>query len=91
MDDFSTPGKKNAYGVEPSESNMIVPGKRPQSSTAPSLFLDKNSSFGHWSVRWNENNNCHLFGKVATSYFSVVLSCYRSKVMYKKTTEPNRY
>ncbi|PFX23881.1 Gamma-glutamyltranspeptidase 1 [Stylophora pistillata] len=44
MDDFSTPGKKNAYGVEPSESNMIVPGKRPQSSTAPSLFLDKNGT-----------------------------------------------
>ena len=42
MDDFSTPGKKNAYGVEPSESNMIQPGKRPQSSTAPSIFLDKN-------------------------------------------------
>lgn len=44
MDDFSTPGKKNAYGVEPSESNMISPGKRPQSSTAPSLFLDKDGS-----------------------------------------------
>ncbi len=41
MDDFSTPGEENAYGVEPSESNMIQPGKRPQSSTAPSLFLDK--------------------------------------------------
>ena len=41
MDDFSTPGVKNAYGVEPSESNMIQPGKRPQSSTAPSIFLDK--------------------------------------------------
>lgn len=41
MDDFSTPGEKNAYGVEPSESNMIDPGKRPQSSTAPTIFLDK--------------------------------------------------
>ncbi|KAJ7375107.1 hypothetical protein OS493_001841 [Desmophyllum pertusum] len=44
MDDFSTPGKKNAYGVEPSESNMIQPGKRPQSSTAPSIFLDKDGA-----------------------------------------------
>ena len=41
MDDFSTPGEKNAYSLEPSESNMIEPGKRPQSSTAPSIFLDK--------------------------------------------------
>ena len=42
MDDFSTPGTKNQYGVEPSEPNMIEPGKRPMSSTAPSIFLDKN-------------------------------------------------
>ena len=40
MDDFSIPGEKNAYGIEPSESNMIQPGKRPQSSTAPTIFLD---------------------------------------------------
>ena len=40
MDDFSTPGLLNAYGVLPSESNMIYPGKRPQSSTAPAIFLD---------------------------------------------------
>ena len=41
MDDFSIPGEKNSYGIEPSESNMIQPGKRPQSSTAPTIFLDQ--------------------------------------------------
>lgn len=41
MDDFSTPGKKNAFGVEPSESNFIEAFKRPMSSMSPTIFLDK--------------------------------------------------
>ncbi|XP_077535851.1 scoloptoxin SSD14-like [Haemaphysalis longicornis] len=39
MDDFSTPGRSNLYGVAPSEANYIEPQKRPMSSMAPTVFL----------------------------------------------------
>ena len=41
MDDFSTPGTKNALGVEQSESTFIEPFKRPMSLMTPTIFLDK--------------------------------------------------
>jgi gamma-glutamyltranspeptidase len=40
QDDFSIPGIANAYGYTPSPSNFVVGGKRPLSSTVPSIIED---------------------------------------------------
>jgi len=46
MDDFSTPGVPNEFGLPPAEINFIRPDKRPQSSSVPVIVLDK-----HMNVR----------------------------------------
>jgi len=44
MDDFSSPGLVNYFGLRPSESNFIKPEKRPMSSMSPTIIIDKESN-----------------------------------------------
>eukprot|EP00584_Thalassiosira_punctigera_P022281 CAMPEP_0172560268 /NCGR_PEP_ID=MMETSP1067-20121228/87875_1 /TAXON_ID=265564 ORGANISM="Thalassiosira punctigera, Strain Tpunct2005C2" /NCGR_SAMPLE_ID=MMETSP1067 /ASSEMBLY_ACC=CAM_ASM_000444 /LENGTH=524 /DNA_ID=CAMNT_0013350027 /DNA_START=17 /DNA_END=1588 /DNA_ORIENTATION=+ len=44
MDDFSTPGRVDYFGLFPSKSNYIVPGKRPLSSMSPTMVFWNNNS-----------------------------------------------
>ncbi|TFK89119.1 gamma-glutamyltranspeptidase [Polyporus arcularius HHB13444] len=45
MDDFSTPGTPNAFGLYPSPYNYPEPGKRPLSSTVPTIVENEDGSF----------------------------------------------
>lgn len=42
MDDFSTPGMSNSYGIASSRANYIEPRKRPVSSMVPSVIVNSN-------------------------------------------------
>lgn len=41
MNDFSTPGVTNSYGLASTKANLIVPGKRPASSMSPFIVVDR--------------------------------------------------
>ncbi|KAG6330671.1 hypothetical protein ID866_8418 [Astraeus odoratus] len=45
MDDFSTPGVPNSFGLWPSPYNYPEPGKRPLSSIAPTIMEYEDGSF----------------------------------------------
>jgi len=45
MDDFSKPGLPNAFGLLPSPYNYPAPGKRPLSSTAPTIVTQEDGTF----------------------------------------------
>jgi gamma-glutamyltranspeptidase / glutathione hydrolase len=44
MNDFSIPGKENAFGYAPSPSNFVRPGKRPLSSITPIIVENPDGS-----------------------------------------------
>ncbi|EMD37801.1 hypothetical protein CERSUDRAFT_50406 [Gelatoporia subvermispora B] len=67
MDDFSTPGTANAFGLWPSPYNYPEPGKRPLSSTTPTIIEHEDGSF--W-LAIGGSGGSRIFGSV----FQVILN-----------------
>ncbi|KZT10634.1 gamma-glutamyltranspeptidase [Laetiporus sulphureus 93-53] len=67
MDDFSTPGQPNNFGLYPSPFNYPEPGKRPLSSTTPTIIENEDGSF---YLAVGGSGGSRIFGSV----FQVILN-----------------
>ncbi|PPQ67291.1 hypothetical protein CVT25_005875 [Psilocybe cyanescens] len=67
MDDFSTPGRSNGFGLWPSPYNYPEPGKRPLSSTVPTILEHADGSF-YLAVGGSGGS------KIFSSVFQVILN-----------------
>lgn len=72
MDDFSTPGLRNLYGIPPSPANFIKPLKMPMSSMAPTILLDKN---GDLELVFGAAGGSKITSSVAYVSNSICLFC----------------
>ena len=76
MDDFSTPGKSNAYGYPPSPANFIRPGKRPMSSMSPTIVTDDN---GDVKMVAGASGGSRIISGTATVCLPLFIRCARKQ------------
>ncbi|PWN95389.1 gamma-glutamyltranspeptidase [Tilletiopsis washingtonensis] len=68
MDDTSTPGVPNAFGLRPSPFNYPAPGKRPLSSTSPTIIEHPDGSF---FLSIGGSGGSRIFGAVAQVLYNL--------------------
>lgn len=91
MDDFATPGRPNAFGLQPSESNYVSAGKRPLSSMAPTMLFYSGSNF---ESKTNLGRLFMVLGssggpKIITSIIQVILNhAILGIPLYEAVTHP---
>jgi len=75
MNDFSTPGVTNFYGIPSSPANYIEPGKRPMSSMCPTIFTDTNGDFvlGAGAAGGSKITLTTAYVRIVLSYHSYIL------------------
>ncbi|SNX83561.1 related to gamma-glutamyltransferase [Melanopsichium pennsylvanicum] len=71
MDDTSTPGVPNAFGLAPSPYNYPEAGKRPLSSTCPTII--ENAETGEVEMILGGSGGSRIFSSVLQTIFNFVL------------------
>jgi gamma-glutamyltranspeptidase/glutathione hydrolase/leukotriene-C4 hydrolase len=69
MDDFSTPGQPNAFGLYPSPYNYPAPFKRPLSSTVPAIV---EGTDGEFELAIGGSGGSRIFGAVFMTLLNLV-------------------
>ena len=83
MDDFSNPGRPNYFGLHPSPSNYIKPGKKPLSSMSPTMVfkshatsddnLKESSMFGDLKLVLGASGGPKIITAVLQVYANIIL------------------
>ena len=82
MDDFSIPGRDSDDRLKATEPNYILPGKRPLSSTTPTILLAEDQSV---KMAVGASGGSRITTAVAQVYYilhcSVVMHVYPARLM----------
>jgi len=95
MDDFSTPGRVDYFGLFPSPSNYIVPGKRALSSMSPTMVFRDNNRDGTMETDNNDLGKLVLSlgasggPKIITAILQTILShTFVGMPLYESVSAP---
>lgn len=91
MDDFSSPGRVNYFGLQPSASNYVAPGKRPLSSMSPTMVFrhDENPDSGNHPGKLVLSLGASGGPKIITAVLQTILnSAFVGVPLYEAVTAP---
>lgn len=81
MDDFSVPGRSNAFGLSPSTYNYVEPYKRPLSSCAPTIIMSSNNDTYEPDLVIGSAGG----SRITTAVFQAIIRVFYNKIPLLRT------